>query len=114
MLFRSGVLVGRSTRSLDAVRAYQHADYLGFGPVFATVTRVGSPEPRGVALLAEAVRTSAIPVVAIGGIDEANVSEVQAAGAHGWAVVSALLRAPNLGDTVEKMSAGGRGRHREP
>lgn len=108
-----GALVGRSTRSLEAVRAYQHADYLGFGPVFATVTRVGSPEPRGVELLAEAVRSSAIPIVAIGGIDPTNVGLVQATGVHGWAVVSALLRAQNLGHTVEKMSSGGRGRDRE-
>jgi thiamine-phosphate pyrophosphorylase len=107
-------LIGRSTRSLDAVRAYQHADYLGFGPVFATVTRAGSPEPRGVALLAEAVRASAVPIVAIGGIDPTNVAAVQATGAHGWAVITALLRAPELGDTVEKMSSGGRGRHRDP
>jgi thiamine-phosphate diphosphorylase len=106
-------LVGRSTRSVEAVRAYQHADYLGFGPVYATVTRLGSPAPRGVGLLAEVVRASAIPVVAIGGIDGVNVREVQATGAHGWAVVSALLRAPDLGDTVEKMSPGGRGRHRQ-
>ena len=108
-----GALVGRSTRSLDAVRAYQHADYLGFGPVFATVTRVGSPEPRGVERLAEAVRSSAIPIIAIGGIDPTNVGQVQATGVHGWAVVSALLRAQNLGHTVEKMSSGGRGRDRE-
>jgi thiamine-phosphate pyrophosphorylase len=107
-------LVGRSTRSIEAVRAYQHADYLGFGPIFATATRVGSPEPRGVGLLAQAVRASAVPIIAIGGIDPTNVHEVQATGAHGWAVVSALLRAANLGDTVEKMSAGGRGRHRQP
>lgn len=105
-------LIGRSTRSLDAVLASQHADYLGFGPVFSTVTRAGSPEPRGVALLAEVVRASAIPVVAIGGIDPTNVAAVRAAGAHGWAVVSALLRSANLGDTVEKMSSGGRGRDR--
>ena len=108
-----GALVGRSTRSLEAVRGFQHADYLGFGPVFATVTRVGSPEPRGVRLLAEAVRSSAIPIVAIGGIDVANVLAVQATGVHGWAVVSALLRAPDLGHTVEKMSPGGRGRHHD-
>ena len=109
-----GVLIGRSTRTLDAVRAYQHADYLGFGPVFATVTRVGSPEPRGVGLLAEAVRASAIPIVAIGGIEPNNVREVHATGVHGWAVVSALLRAQDLGHTVETLSPGGRGRHRQP
>ena len=109
-----GRLIGRSTRSLDAVGAYQHADYLGFGPVFATVTRVGSPEPRGVRLLAEAVRASAIPIVAIGGIEPSNVREVYATGVHGWAVVSALLRAQDLGHTVETLSPGGRGRRRQP
>jgi thiamine-phosphate pyrophosphorylase len=108
----SGPWIGRSTRSLQAVLQYQGADYLGFGPIFATVTRPGSPEPRGTALLAEAVRASAVPIVAIGGIDPTNVAAVRAAGAHGWAVVSALLRAADLGDTVQKMSAGGRGRHR--
>ncbi len=108
-----GALIGRSTRSLDAVLAHQDADYLGFGPVFATSTRAGSPEPRGTALLAEVVRASDRPVVAIGGIDPGNLAAVRATGVHGWAVISALLRSSELGDTVEKMSAGGRGRHRE-
>jgi thiamine-phosphate pyrophosphorylase len=108
-----GVLVGRSTRTLEAVRRHQDADYLGFGPIFATTTRAGSPEPRGVARLAEAVQASARPIVAIGGIDPTNVGAVRETGAHGWAAVSALLLATDLGDTVRTMSAGGRGRHPE-
>jgi thiamine-phosphate pyrophosphorylase len=92
------------------VRAYQNADYLGFGPVFATVTRVGSPEPQASRSLPKRSDRSAIPIVAIGGIDPTNVHEVEATGAHGWAVVSALLRAADLGHTVETLSPGGRGR----
>ncbi len=91
-----GALIGRSTRTLEQVLAAQDADYLGFGPVYATTTRAGSPAPRGPALLAEAVRLSARPVVAIGGIGPEGLAEVKAAGAWGWAVISSLLTAPSL------------------
>jgi thiamine-phosphate pyrophosphorylase len=101
------VLIGRSTRTLEAVRRHQHADYLGFGPIFATTTRHGSPEPRGVELLAEAVRSSERPIVAIGGIGLGNVSAVQATGVHGWAVISALSGPGDLRDTLDKMSLRG-------
>ena len=91
-----GVLIGRSTRTLEQVAQAQDADYIGFGPVFATTTRAGSPAPRGTALLAQAVAASRIPVVAIGGISADNVASVRASGAHAWAVISALLTAPDL------------------
>lgn len=96
-------LIGRSTHSLAQVAAAQDADYLGFGPIFATGTKVGADTPRGVALLAEAVAASARPIVAIGGIDEAGLPAVRATGVWGWAVISALLRAPDLASAVQRM-----------
>lgn len=101
---RPGALIGRSTRTLEQVAAAQDADYLGFGPVFATDTRPGLPPPRGVDMLAAAVRASTRPVVAIGGIDLDRLSEVRRAGPWGWAVISALLRAPNLAAAVLALS----------
>lgn len=92
----TGALIGRSTRTLEQVRAAQDADYLGFGPIFATTTRAGSPPPRGTALLAEAVAISARPVVAIGGIKAEDLPSLRAAGAWGWAVISALLGSEDL------------------
>jgi thiamine-phosphate pyrophosphorylase len=97
-------LVGRSTRDLDAVAAWQHADYLGFGPIFETTTRLGSPTPRGIARLAEAVRVSSRPIVAIGGIRPDNVAAVAATGAWGWASVSALALAHDVDDVVARMT----------
>ena len=91
-----GALVGRSTHTLEQVQAASDADYLGFGPIFATTTGAEGLEPRGVASLEEAVATSRVPIVAIGGITPTNVHSVRYAGAHGWAVISALVGAPDL------------------
>jgi thiamine-phosphate pyrophosphorylase len=72
------------------------ADYLGVGPVYATVTKPDAGEPIGVEGLAEILRAVSIPVVAIGGINEGNVEEVIAAGADGVAVVSAVVAAQDI------------------
>jgi len=98
-----GALIGRSTHSLEQVAGAQDADYLGFGPIFATGTKVGADPPRGPALLARAVAASARPIVAIGGIEEIGLPAVKASGAWGWAVISAILRAPDLRAAVERM-----------
>lgn len=90
------LLVGRSTRTLEQVAAAQDADYLGFGPIFSTTTRPGLPSPRGTTLLAEAVQRSARPIVAIGGITAENLPAVKDAGAWAWAVISALVGAPDI------------------
>ena len=98
-----GALIGRSTHSLEQLRAAQDADYLGFGPIFATGTKVGALPPRGTELLAQAVAASARPLVAIGGIDLTGLPAVRATGVWGWAVISAILRAPDLAAAVAQM-----------
>lgn len=85
---------GRSTHTLAHVRAAS-ANYLGFGPVFATTTKQAAYPPRGGDLLAEAVRTSAAPVVAIGGIHPGNIDVVRATGVHAWAVIGAIWTSPD-------------------
>jgi thiamine-phosphate pyrophosphorylase len=52
--------------------------------------------------VAEAV---AVPVVAIGGVTEARVSALLAAGAHGVAVVSAIAAAPDPADATRRLLA---------
>lgn len=95
------MVLGASTRELPHIdAAAPYADYLGFGPVFATSTRPGLPEPRGVARLAEAVRHSPRPIVAIGGITADNLAGVIGAGAHAWAVISAILGAPDISEAT--------------
>jgi thiamine-phosphate pyrophosphorylase len=90
-------LVGKSTHSVDqAIRAFQEgADYIGFGPIFATPTKpdyapVGLEEIRKVH---DAVR---IPIFCIGGIKLDNLPEVMAAGARRVVIVSGLLLANDI------------------
>ncbi|GCD91243.1 thiamine phosphate synthase [Nocardioides sp. LS1] len=90
-----GLVVGATCRSRAEVVAAreQGADYAGFGPVFATTSKVGLPDPLGVAAVAAAA--GVLPLVAIGGIDAAGAALVRAAGAHGVAVIGSIWRPPD-------------------
>ena len=92
---RARLLVGLSTHSLEQVRQSRQrpSDYIGFGPVFGTASKQSGWEPRGPGLLAEAVKQAGCPVVAIGGIDAENATEVSRAGAAAAAVISAIADA---------------------
>ena len=76
-----GFVVGVSTHSLAEARMAERggADYVVFGPVFASP---GKGAPTGVAALAEVVRALSIPVFALGGVDAGNAAECVAAGAR--------------------------------
>ncbi len=65
-------------------------DYLGIGPVFATATKADAAQPTGIASFSEMVRSSHLPVVAIGGIACEHCPALFAGGAEGVAVVSAI------------------------
>lgn len=90
-------IIGISTHSREqAVEAERGgATYVGFGPLFRSGTKDAGPE-QGTALLAAVCASVNIPVVAIGGIGRENAQEVLAAGADGIAVITAILRAPDV------------------
>lgn len=85
-------IIGISTHSMQqALEAFRAgADYIGFGPVFNTLTK-DAGEPRGISALREIAAAVSIPVVAIGGINQDNVDSVAAAGCSSVAVISALM-----------------------
>ncbi len=78
-----GFLIGRSvhqlTEAVDAERA--GADYIFFGPVFATPSKLAYGPPQGISRLAEVCRAVRIPVLAIGGVTEENAADCFRAGA---------------------------------
>ena len=88
-------LLGVSTHSLDAARqaAEEGADFVVFGPVFATPSKLAYGPPQGLAQLAAVVREVPIPVLGIGGITPANLPQVRRTGAHGVAMIRAVLAA---------------------
>lgn len=85
-------IVGISTHSLEqAIEAEKGgADYIGFGPVFHTITKEAG-SPKGVSMLREVKKQVTIPLVAIGGINLENIQLVLDAGADAVAVASAIL-----------------------
>jgi thiamine-phosphate pyrophosphorylase len=66
------------------------ADYIGFGPVFATTSKEDAGPASGLGLLGQIVREIPLPIIAIGGITTDSIPLVMQAGAHGIAVISAV------------------------
>ena len=82
-------LVGVSCHSLEEVREAESAgaSYALFGPIFETPSKERFGPPQGIARLAEVCRAVRIPVIAIGGVNEANGPECVRAGAAGIAAI---------------------------
>jgi thiamine-phosphate pyrophosphorylase len=70
-------------------------DYLGVGPVWAQSTKPDAAEPCSPEALADIVRRSPWPSVAIGGVDAGRAGTVRRSGAAGMAVVSAICGRPD-------------------
>ncbi|MBA3610313.1 MAG: thiamine phosphate synthase [Rubrobacter sp.] len=90
-------VIGRSAGGLEEARAAvkDGADYLGVGAVYATPTK-----PEGQVAGLDFIRALAreglsVPWFAIGGVTLDTAPEVAGAGAHGFAVVRAVLDADN-------------------
>lgn len=85
-------IIGISTHDLDqAIEAERDgADYIGFGPVFQTMTK-DAGEPKGIDMLREVKTKVKIPIVAIGGINLDNIMSVLNTGIDAVAVASAIL-----------------------
>ncbi len=85
-------IIGGSASSLEEVYkcVAEGADYIGFGPVFATSSKADAGPAGGLELLRRVVMEVSVPVIAIGGITEENGADVLKAGAYGLAVISAV------------------------
>lgn len=92
-----GKVICYSAHAIDeALRAEADgADFVTFGPVYPTPSKAAYGAPCGVKKLAEAVAVLKIPVIALGGISLANITEALSADIHGIAVISAILAAAN-------------------
>jgi thiamine-phosphate pyrophosphorylase len=91
-------VIGLSTHSLAQVRkaSLRPVQYIGFGPIYGTLTKEHPFPPLGLQRLAQACKASSLPVVAIGGIGLDQVREILEAGAASIAIISALMKAENL------------------
>jgi len=100
-------LIGVSTHDPDQVRKTTAGkpDYLGFGPIF----KPGSKQDHDPVVGLEGLRAmrglTSLPVFAIGGIQINQTWEVMRAGANGVAVISAILKAPDISLAVKAFLA---------
>ena len=87
--------IGASVHGVDEAGAAERdgADFIVFGPVYDTPSKRAYGPPQGVDALANVVKAVSARVFAIGGITADRVAAVRAAGAHGVAVISAILGA---------------------
>lgn len=72
------------------------ANYIGFGPVFVTTTKLDAGPVSGLQMLSKVCTASRLPVVAIGGVALGNIAEVAKAGAACAAVISAVVCADDM------------------
>ena len=103
-LVGEGVVVGKSTHSLEkaAAAAEEGADYIGFGPLYATGTKPDYT-PIGLTDIAEAHKRVRVPIFCIGGVNASRLDEVLKAGARRVVVVSAFLQAPDVAAAVRAL-----------
>lgn len=97
-------ILGVSAQTVEqAVTAEKHgADYLGVGAVFPTGSKDDAAEVSYDTLKAicDAVK---IPVIAIGGITEENVTELSKSGICGIAVISALYAKEDIKSAAQRL-----------
>ena len=97
-------IVGVSAQTVEqALLAEKHgADYLGVGAVFPTGSKDDADDVsyKTLKAICEAV---SIPVVAIGGISQENVSRLAESGICGVAVISAIYAAKNIREAASKL-----------
>jgi thiamine-phosphate pyrophosphorylase len=93
------LIVGKSTHNLVQALAArgEGADYIGFGPIFATPTKPDY-KPIGLSDIRQVHLEVGVPIFCIGGINIDNLQQVIDAGAKRVVMVSALLKALSLVD----------------
>ncbi|KAF0171192.1 MAG: thiE2 [Rhodobacteraceae bacterium] len=91
-----GMILGLSIETVAQARLIPPGvDYIGAGPVRATLTKPDHAAPIGFDGLAQIVAATSLPTFAIGGLKHGDAGAVRATGAVGMAVVSAVTRAPD-------------------
>lgn len=100
-------LIGLSVHHPEEAGAVDPAvvDYLVAGPAFQTASKPGYGPFLGMTGIAAICEATTIPVIAIGGITEHSIDDMETAGAAGVAVMGGVMRAPEPGKEVAALIA---------
>lgn len=99
--------IGVSTHSPEEVLAgaAAGADFVLFGPVYPTTSKLPFGDPQGPAALKAAADAASIPVFAIGGLKQRHIPEIKAHGTSRIALISAISEAPDPRAAAREMLA---------
>lgn len=97
-------IIGVSAQTSEEALAISKtdADYIGFGPIFATPNKKG-PKALGIESIKKITEKISTPVIAIGGADLKNVEEIIRSGAQGIAVIRAVCGAKDIKEEARKL-----------
>jgi len=99
-------IIGCSVNTVDQATAAESdgADYIAVGSIYPTSSKEGA-RVVGVEVLRQIRQAVSLPLVAIGGINKDNVTEVLDAGADSVAVISAILKAEDVEEATRQIIA---------
>lgn len=97
---RAIVGVSAHSRAEAAAAAEAGADYVTLSPVFETASKPGYGPPLGLDEVRHVATAVPLPVIALGGLTEANAWRCLAAGATGVAVMGAVMRSRDPASVV--------------
>ncbi|MGH2574619.1 MAG: thiamine phosphate synthase [Ignavibacteria bacterium] len=104
LLGRNKIIGGTAHNVKEALQVEKDGvDYIGFGHIFPTLTKLKTTQPQGLERLAEVIRLISIPVLAIGGINTENVNKVILSGAYGVALIGSVVKSDNPVETVSEL-----------
>jgi thiamine-phosphate pyrophosphorylase len=88
-------IIGVTASSLEEARQAEQdgANYIGFGHIYPTTSKLKETSPLGLDLLQKTANLISLPIIAIGGINIENAASVISFGAAGIAVIAAVSRA---------------------
>lgn len=97
--------IGLSTHSIEQAKNATKLNplYIGFGPIYQTTTKKNPDPTVGTKLLAEVLKITTLPVVAIGGIFPENIKEVIATGAKNISLVRYLMETTQLDSKIKEI-----------
>ncbi|MDO8281862.1 MAG: thiamine phosphate synthase [Thermodesulfovibrionia bacterium] len=102
---KNKLLIGVSTHSLKEAKEAEKggADFITFGPVYKTPSKLKYGEPLGIDVLKDVSRKIKIPVFALGGVKAENIDEVKKSGAFGAAMISEILCAVDIKEKTREL-----------
>jgi thiamine-phosphate pyrophosphorylase len=98
-IVKNRLMLGCSTHSLQEAKEAEAggADFITYGPLFVTPSKMQYGEPVGLMSLYEVSKRVSLPIFGLGGVKIINIHDVMNSGASGIALISGILGASDVG-----------------